>query len=194
MTFEADFIEKLIKPILDQKAIGTFSKEEYVLNKDNVWSKCWNIEKGLPLTRMHNLDYPNSQAVFRAILKKEFQKVGGFSAIGYIDDHTLSKKLGVKATVAEGAKFYHLNPQTLKEVYQQARWVGKSEYKMRKVESEGVMRLILIVRYSFPLSLLNGLVKAVKFNIPEFLIFKFIYDLALEISLIKSFFKEQIYK
>lgn len=194
MIFEADFVEKLIEPILDQETIGTFSKEEYVLNKDNDWSKCWNIEKGLPLTRMHNLNYPDSQPVFRSILKKEFQKVGGFSAIGYIDDHTLSEKLGVKATVAEGAKFYHRNPQTLKEVYQQARWVGKSEYKMRKVKSEWIMRLILIVRHSLLLSLFNGLVKAVRFNIPKFLIFKFVYDLALEISLIKSFFKEQIYK
>lgn len=194
MVFEQNFIEKLIKPILNNKAIGTFSKEEYVLNKDNVWSKCWNIEKGLPLDRMHNADYPNLQPVFRAILKKEFLKVGGFSPIGYVDDHTLSEKLGVKAFAAVGAKYYHRNPQTLEEVYQQARWIGKSEFKLRKIKLEWIMRFILIVRHFFMLSLFNGLVKAVKFATPKFLIFKIVYDWALEISLVKSFFGEQKYK
>ena len=194
MVFEPNFIEELIKPILNNKTIGTFSKEEYVLNKDNIWSKCWNIEKGLPFDRMHNADYPNLQPVFRAILKKEFLRVGGFSPIGYIDDYTLSEKLGAKAVVAVGAKYYHRNPQTLKEVYQQARWIGKSEFKHRKIKSEWVMRFVLMVRHFFLLSLLNGLIEAVKFATPRFLIFKIVYDFALEISLYKSFFGEQKYK
>ena len=194
MVFDRFFIEKLTEPIIQGKGIGTFSREEYVLNKDNVWSKCWNINKGLPANRMHPENYPDEQPVFRAILRKEFQKVGGFTAIGYIDDHTLSEKLGVMAKVAPGAVFFHLNPASLGEIYHQARWIGKSEFKRRKVKDENLMRLLAMIRYSLPLSIINGAYKAIIFGSPQFLIFKIVYDLAVEVSLIRSFFAEQKYR
>lgn len=191
MTFDKNFIKELINPIIDGKTIGTFSKEEYVLNKDNIWSKCWNINKGLPFDRMHPKNYPNTQLVFRAILKKEFDKVGGFSPIGYVDDYTLSEKLGIPAEVAKGAIFYHKNPENLKEVFRQARWIGKSEYKRKKLKSEFFMRIAALIRYSLPFSIIHGIFKAIKFNLLRYLIFKIIFDLAVEISLIGSFFGEQ---
>lgn len=194
MTFDKFFLQNLVKPIIDGKTIGTFSKEEYVLNKDNIWSKCWNVNRGLPTDRMHPKNYPDTQRVFRAILKKEFEKAGGFSPIGYIDDYTVSEKLGVVATVATGAIFFHKNPETLFEAFNQARWIGKSEYKRRKIKNENLMRLVTLIRYSVPLSLAKGLYLAIKNNLPEFLVFKIIYDLAVEISVIGSFFGEQKYK
>ena len=194
MTFDSRFIEKLIQPILNDKVIGTFSKEEYVLNKDNVWSRCWNINKRLPADKMHPKNYPDTQRVFRAILKKEFEKSGGFKPIGYIDDYTISENLGIQAIVAPGAIFYHRNPESLSEVFNQARWIGKSEYKRRKIKNENLMRLIALIRYSLPFSAINGFVKSTQYNLAQFLIFKIIYDLAIEISLIGSFFGEQQYK
>ncbi|KKR83011.1 MAG: hypothetical protein UU29_C0008G0120 [Candidatus Daviesbacteria bacterium GW2011_GWA2_40_9] len=153
MVFDREFIERLIGPIREGNTIGTFSKEEYVLNKDNVWSKCWNINRNLPEDRMHPKNYPARQTVFRAILKKEFAKVDGFETIGYVDDHTLADKLGVLAVLAPGAVFYHRNPESLTEIYRQARWIGKSEFKKRKISNENWMRLVVLIRYSFPLSL-----------------------------------------
>lgn len=194
MVFDKKFIEKLTKPIRAGKTIGTFSKQEMVLNKKNIWSKCWNINKGLPTDRMHPKNYPDKQAVFRAILKKDFLKVGGFDLIGYIDDHTISEKLGIKAVASEDAFFYHRNPDSIQEVFNQARWIGKSEYKRRKIKNENLMRLITILRYSLPFSLIKGCIKAIKFKLPQFLIFKIIYDFAIEISILRSFFKEQVYK
>jgi len=41
MTFDKDFLGRLIDPILKGKAKGTFSKEEYVSNWDRVWARCW---------------------------------------------------------------------------------------------------------------------------------------------------------
>lgn len=194
MVFDERFVEKLTEPIRDGQVIGTFSKEEFVLNKDNVWSKCWNINKGLPIDKMHIENYPDEQNVFRAILKREFLKVGGFTPIGYVDDHTIAEKLGVKAKVARGAVFYHRNPDNLVEVFQQARWIGKSEYKRRRIKNEQVMRLVTLIRYSVPLSIIKGLYSTTMNNLPQFLIFKLIYDLAVEISLIGSYFGEQKYK
>ena len=191
MTFRKDFIEKLTKPIREGKTIGTFSKEEFVLNKDNVWSKCWNINKGLPLDRMHRKNYPDKQHVFRAILKKEFDRVDGFSPIGYVDDYTLSEKLGVQAMVAKGAIFYHKNPENLFEIFKQARWIGKSEYKRKKIKNEDLMRMVALIRFSLPFSLIHGIIGAIKYELPQYVIFKIIYDFAIEISLIGSFLGEQ---
>ncbi len=194
MIFDKNFLKELIEPISKTKIIGTFSKQELVLNKDNIWSKCWNINKNISTNRMHPKNYPDTQSVFRAILKSEFLKTSGFKPIGYVDDYTLSEQLGIQAVAVKGAIFYHRNPETLKEVYNQARWIGKSEYKRRKIKNETLMKFIMIFRYNFLFSLINGIRKAVKYNLVEFLIFKIIFDFAITISLLKSFFKEQLYK
>lgn len=194
MEFENNFIERLVDPIILGESIGTFSKEEYVLNKDNIWSKCWNINKKLPIDKMHGSNYPDTQPVFRAILKEKFDEVAGFTSIGYVDDYTLSEKLGVLATAAKGAKFYHKNPDNLGEIYRQARWVGKSEFKRRKIKNETLMKIIAIFRYSAIFSLINGIKNSLINNIPQYIIFKFVYDFAVEVSLFKSFWKEQRYK
>lgn len=194
MTFDKDFIEKLTEPIRQNKVIGTFSKEEYVENKENVWSKCWNLNKGLPPDRMHPKNYPDQQPVFRAILKKKFEETGGFRPIGYIDDYTLAESLGVLAEASPGAIFYHKNPASLIEVYQQARWIGKSEYKRRKIKNELLMRLAVMARYSLPFTIANGLVLSLRYGLWQFLIFKIVYDIAIEISLVGSLLGEQAYK
>lgn len=194
MEFDKNFIGKLIAPIVNENIIGTFSKEEYVLNKNNIWSKCWNINKRLPFDRMHPINYPDQQPVFRAILKVEFDKAGGFLPIGYIDDHTLADKLKVQAVSAPGAILYHKNPENLEEIYKQARWIGKSEFKRRKIRNEMLMKLITIIRYSPPFSLIKGIIGTFKFGLFQYILFKIIYDLSVEISLFKSILGEQKYK
>lgn len=169
MTFDKDFIKKLIDPILKGKVIGTFSKEEYLGNKDNVWAINWNLNRGLPSGRMHSKDYPDHQPVFRAILKSEFDKAGGFNQnAGYIDDWSLSQKLGVEAVAAHGAIFYHKNPDNLRDVFIQAKWMAKRNYKF---------------------GILGGLVRAwfpIKLS-PIFLIFKMVFILATTVGVLEYF-------
>src|SRR3972149_11646887 len=94
MTFEKNFIGDLVKPISQRKTIGTFSKNEMNANASNRWSVCWQINHGWPIERLVPQDYPDQAPVFRAILKREFDKVGGFDASGeYTDDWSLSRKL-----------------------------------------------------------------------------------------------------
>lgn len=174
MIFEPDFIEKLIDPILKGKAMGTFSKEEFVANPRNVWSACWGQNEGWEEGRRHPKDYPETQKVFRAILKSELLKVGGFEPIGYTDDWTLADKLGYGAVNAPGAKFYHKNPETLLEVFKQAVWIGKRKYKMGWA---GIV--IALLRASLPVSFVVGIVKSVLFFNPAFFLFKLVYDLGI---------------
>jgi len=178
MTFDKDFIANLIKHIESGKAKGTFSKDEKVSNWNNVWARCWNANEGWEEGKRHPKDYPDHQPVFRAILKSEFDRVGGFNPGGYDDDWSLSKKLGYEAVVAPGAIFYHKNPESLGEIYKHAKWVGKRKYKY------GFFGYIAgIVRASLPVSLIIGIYKSIKYFLPAFLIFKIVYDFGILIGI-----------
>lgn len=171
MIFDRSFIEKLVEPIIKEKTKGTFSKEEYVSNWDNVWARCWNINQGWEKKRRHFKNYPNKQKVFRAIKKSEFEKVGGFTPGGYTDDYSLYEKLVFMAQNAPGAVFYHQNPDNLGEVFKQAKWVGKRRYKL------GFVGFVVgLIRASFPVSIIVGSIKALINIQPEFLLFKIVYN------------------
>ncbi len=178
MSFDKDFIKKLIEPILKAEVKGTFSKEEYVSNWDNVWARCWNINQGWLAKQRHVPNYPNEQKVFRAILRKEFDRIGGFEQGGYTDDWSLSEKLGYLAKAAEGARFYHQNPDNLGEVFKQAKWVAKREYKLGILGSFGAL-----LRSSLLVSLIIGFWKSLIYKQPSFLIFKVVYDFGILIGI-----------
>jgi glycosyltransferase involved in cell wall biosynthesis len=183
MTFDKDFLKKLVKPIDSGKEKGTFSKEEHVSNWENIWARCWNINAGWADKRCHPENYPDKQKVFRAILKSEFNKVGGFEPGGYTDDYSLSEKLGYEAVVAKEAKFYHKNPSSLFEIFRHAKWVGKRPYKL------GALGFIVaLIRASLPVSLIIGLIKSIiKFQ-PAFLIFKVVYDFGIFLGILEYIF------
>jgi len=186
MTFEKVFLRKLVAPIINGSTIGTFSKEEYVSNWNNVWARCWNWNLNLPSKRRLPLKYPDTQKVFRAILKKSFKNVGGFDNGGYTDDWTLSEKLHVLATHATGARFYHKNPDNLSEVFIQSRWVGKRRYKL------GIIGIIIaLVRVSFPLSAIVGVIKSILHRDSRFLLFKFIADLGVFVGVLSFAFTKK---
>lgn len=188
MEFEPDFVEKLIEPIIKGKTIGTFSKDEYLLNKDKVYARYWNLNLGRKVDRMHADNYPDTQQVFRAILKSEFDKAGGFDEkIGYTDDWSLSGKLGVMAKAAHGAKFYHRNPETLDETWKQARWFGKNEFLTGSL----VRKFYNLWRYCPLIGVIKGVIGAIRYKEPQFLIFKIVYDTAVFTSVLLSFWGEQ---
>ena len=183
MTFEPDFISNLVKPIITGKAKGTFSKEEYVSNWNNIWAQCWNINQNWPAKMRHPKDYPDDDKVFRAILASEFKRVGGFTSGGYTDDYSLSEKLGYKSTAALGAKYYHKNPGSLSEIFKQAIWIGKRPYKFGAIGN-----FFALVRVSLPVSLIIGLYKSIINFKFEFLIFKLIYDFGIFIGILSYIF------
>lgn len=191
MEFEPDFLSKLVVPIVASKSIGTFSKDEYLLNKNNVWARCWNLNSGRKADRMHRDDYPDTQPVFRAILKSKFAEAGGFETdIGYTDDWSLSRKLGTLATAALGAKYYHRNPETLSEVWTQARWFGKNEF----LTGNFVRKVYNLIRYNPFLAIISGFTGIIRFQLPQYFVFKIIYDTAVFTSVFLSFFGEKKHK
>lgn len=186
MTFDKNFLKMLVKPILQGKSKGTFSKDEIVSNWSSVWSRCYNKNEGWVDKRRHPKNYPDTQKVFRAILKSEFEKVGGFTAGGYNDDWSLSEKLGYEAFSSPKALFYHKNPESLKEIYNHAKWVGKRKYKFGMIGY-----LVGIIRSSLPVSLIIGLFNSIRFGIWQFLIFKIIFDFGLFVGILNFIFTKK---
>jgi len=189
MTFDKDFLETLVKPIVVGKAKGTFSKEEFVSNWENVWARCWNINEGWEDRRRHPKNFPDHQPVFRAILTSEFESVGGFTPGGYDDDWSLGKKLDYDAVSSPGAIFYHKNPSTLKEIFKHAKWVGKRKYKLGVVGD-----IVAMVRVLFPFSILVGLYKGVKSGESKFVIFKIVYDFGIFIGILEKIVLRKSFK
>lgn len=189
MTFERNFLDNLTKPIIKGSVKGTFSKEEYVSNWENVWARCWNFNEGWEAKKRHPKNYPDTQKVFRAILKSEFNKIGGFTPGGYNDDWSLAEKLGYGAENAPGAKFYHRNPDNLTEIFNHAQWVGKRKYKMGMVGY-----VAALIRSSFPVSIIVGLYKMIGYHEDKFIIFKVVYDFGVFVGIIKMMLLKQLAK
>ncbi len=170
MTFDPDYVKNLIAPIISKEVIGTYTTNERVANWDNAYARCWNIQEGWEKGKRFPLNPPKYGTDFRAILKSEFDRVGGFDNIGYTDTWSLFNKLAVRP-LATRAICYHKNPDTLATVFRQARWSAKRPYKLGFF---GV--LIALVRTTLPASLVMGFVKSIINFEPSFFIFKIIYD------------------
>lgn len=121
MTFRGDYLHNLLKPILaDNSIIGTTHDNEIVENISNIWSRCWGR------IRVSPKDAENVK-IFRAIRKDRFLALGGFNPkYGYADDQTFWFKNKIKPVVAKDTFCYHKNPESLKSVYKQSRWIGAS--------------------------------------------------------------------
>lgn len=181
MKYDKKYIKILVKPILDKKAIGTFNKNEYVANTDNIWSNCWAINSDLPINKRHSENLPKYLSVFRAILKEDFDRVGGYDNLGYGDDSTISDKLGVQSYGVKGAKAFHFNPSSLIEVFYSARWIGRDN-KIFKPDIFNFFRFSLFnsIRISFR--------KIYKKKVPlRFIIFKLVYDFGVLVGIFLNF-------
>ncbi|MEK6894331.1 MAG: glycosyltransferase family A protein [Nanoarchaeota archaeon] len=149
MTFDKDYIKNLIKPI-NRKVIGTTHDFEIVRNTKNIWSKCWGRVRVSPKNAYE-------VKIFRAINRKKFLELGGFDPkYGYADDQTFWFKNEIRPNVASNTKCYHKNPERLKQVYSQSRWIGAStktpleNTSLRKIEPFMMILIspILIVFFS----------------------------------------------
>ena len=189
MTFDKHFVEKLVAPIRKGIAVGTDTQEAYLNNPDNFWALSWNIgrfysakSKGNPLIEM----IPNKSdfgGVFRAIKRKEFLRVCGFSKGGdYTDDTSLGKRLGKKARLAKGAIYYHNNPDSLSDVWQRAVWIGSDSSFL----PDNLRKVLNLIKF-FPLfSFFKSIPVILRYHYKQFLLFKIIYDTAIFWAIVKS--------
>lgn len=186
MFVEKSYLKKIIKPIIERKCIATYTTQEFVSNTNNIWSRCWNINLELPISqRISKKDTTIGQA-FRAILRNKFLKIGGFNPLwGYIDDRSLSA-LTLKPYPIRNATCYHRNPESLKETFLAARWIGRSiEFKLS---------LTNLLKYSVLNSIKNSIYKIFNGVPIYFIIFKIIFDVGIFVGMIDKNYKRNFAK
>jgi len=127
MTFPPEFVDRLVAPMLDDGAPGTFTKEILVANGDRPWARAHMLGRGLPADRHMPGTFPDRWENYRAVWRRHFERVHGFDEIGHGEDVTLGRKLGVDAHVAPGAVCGHYEPDTLLDIFRSARWYGRGE-------------------------------------------------------------------
>lgn len=188
MVFDRYFLYYLTLPIVSHKALGTFSKEEKVANSEKKIARFWQFNLGIKKgDKMIPENYPDTAPVFRAILKSEFDRVGGFDdKLGYTDDWSLSRKLGYKSKVATGAIYYHVNPEKLVDVFSQAIWIGKNEFMAGNL----LRKIRTLIMHSLPISLIKGSVASVELCDFHYLWFKMIYDGGICWGTFRTFFSD----
>lgn len=180
MRFDKNYLKKLVKPITEEKAVATFTKEEYVANPQNFWSQCWSINSNLPLRRRIPETMADKAWTFRAIKKKVFLETGGYFPRGYDDDKSVIEKIGRPIAVAAlGAICYHYNPSTPTEVFYSARWIGKGKWFEKN-------RLKWFLIFSPLNSLRNGVIKSIKYCKPGFVLFKLVFDFGAALGLLEK--------
>jgi len=170
MTFDKDYLKFLIAPIIEKNSVGTEEEIQYATNLGNIWSRCW----GKLLTNPNK----GERKIFRAIRKNKFLELGGFDPqYGYADDQTFYLKHKIPADVAKNAVCYHKNPETLRGVYKQSRWIGASLnnllFRMPIVKYFSPVLLVLASPVAIPLFAVKRCAKNKEFKIlvPWMLIF-----------------------
>ena len=179
MEFDRQFLKFLTRPISSGKARGTWSGNEWVKNWYHHWARCANFYHWRGSNKMVG-ESTGQKEVFRAILKKDFDRAGGFTPTGYTDDWTLADKLGF-VPYRTPAKFFHSHPETITKIFSHAVWVGKRPYKLG---SWGAIWAAFRANAVF--SLVWGSLKAVRFVEARMVIYQLVYDLGLLIGALIS--------
>ncbi|MBI2034164.1 MAG: glycosyltransferase family 2 protein [Candidatus Levybacteria bacterium] len=169
MYFDKNYIDLLIKPIIDKKSIASFTKDEHVSNTENIWSQCWSINSYLPFHKRMPDNTSDKTNNIRAIKRKFFFKAGGFSDVGFNNDITILDKLNLPkgSFAAHGAVCFHNNPASLSKVFFSARYRGRGGAE------PGLENFL---RYSILNSLRRGIIDGLRYKKPQFLIFKLVFD------------------
>ncbi len=154
MVFPRPFIERLVEPILDGEATGTFTKEIMVANPHRRWARAHMLGRELPPDCHFPPDFPDRWENFRAIKRSAFERVGGFDGVGHGEDVTIGRKLGEDAVAAPGTVCWHFEPDTLRDIFVSARWLGRGE-RLRETGRRTSLRPWRLARTALSVAVAN---------------------------------------
>ncbi|MGA8296003.1 MAG: hypothetical protein WB770_03060, partial [Acidimicrobiales bacterium] len=173
-----DCVERLAAPIVSGVETATYTRDIGVANADDPWSACWSLHRGVAPGTYMPPGLPERWANARAVDRGAFLSVGGYEDVGYGEDMTLAPKLGVLARAVPNARMWHHNPDSLREVWHNALWVGRG---VRIRERGHVARDRMPWR-----SLRRGVTVAWRAHRPRYAVFRPVYDLGVLIGFAQS--------
>lgn len=115
--FGPNYINEMIKPILEGKTIGTMHRTEQIGNIDKIWARAYCKIRTCPTPLGKN---------FHLIRKDSFFKYGPLDlSLGYADDQTFYKKHQIESFPVI-SDVWHYNTESLEETWKHDVWIGKS--------------------------------------------------------------------
>jgi len=121
MKVTTNYVKEIIKP-LDKPRVAGCDHEEKLLNKKSLISRLLYLRK-VP-------GWKRNPLVLRSVKKEILKEVKGIdSEYGYFDDQVLGIKIlerGYIIVRSKKAKVWHREPESLKDLWRQSRWIGKS--------------------------------------------------------------------
>lgn len=116
MQFPRNYIEKMINPVIKKKEISTTHAKEIIINRDNIWARCWG-----PKLKVNKK--PGSRGGERRVVRKDYLIK---NKIRYLDNRYFDdcNEDPTKPFVV-GVHCYHNNPSSLKEVFEMNIRVGR---------------------------------------------------------------------
>jgi glycosyltransferase involved in cell wall biosynthesis len=146
MKIHPNYIRKIITCLDDPKIAGSDHKE-LLSNKKNLIAKLLYLRKVLGWDRKKFL-------TTRACKKNVLKQVGGFNLdYGYYIDQELGLKIlskGYKITQSPEAVVWHTEPDSLKELWRQCKWMGESIIPIfKKNKKQGIRRFLFPILCTF---------------------------------------------
>ncbi len=138
MYFAPTFVEKLVQPILDGKAVGTTGGWQELGNPESLIARMRYNEMVKARDKRVATGTQSPTSVFRAIDKQFFLNAEGFNTSSdYFDDNSIAEKTGKKPMPVEAPGWYHNYAQTLEEVFADSTWGARSRMKFAGPASTG---------------------------------------------------------
>lgn len=117
-----EFVAKMIRPIIEEGALGTYPEKEVIKNISNIWARA----KG-------KMRFYRNNTTYLAIRRDMWIKAGGADEKrGYDADQSFYDALNVPP-VAVNAETYHHYPGSLRESWTQSLWIGNSMSKKNRI-------------------------------------------------------------
>ncbi|ODS30578.1 MAG: family 2 glycosyltransferase SpsQ [Candidatus Scalindua rubra] len=188
MLFAADYISKLIEPIISGETIATCHWNEMVTNWHNPWARCQTWYFGHPDKRRTPYAVHPPGNVYRAVRKVFFLDSGGFAENeGRGDDGSVARRTGVKAKRVTDAICYHRNAEGPGDIYSDAVWRGRHKAVH---ENGGFRRCVSIVLiHGNPVrGILRGLLLAVDKKEPRMVLYSIIYNLGYTLGVLRALY------
>jgi GT2 family glycosyltransferase len=125
------------------------------------------LGRGLPADRHFPPGFPDRWENFRAIKRSAFEGVGGFDEVGHGEDVTIGRKLGELAVAAPGTVCWHYEPDTLRDIFASARWLGRGE-RIREGGRRTTLRPWRLIRRAKSLAVEN--------RMPSLFVYRLVWD------------------
>jgi glycosyltransferase involved in cell wall biosynthesis len=151
MVVDQYYVREMVKCLIDKEVVGC-DHHEVLLNPKKLIARLLYLRKVLA--------WKNEPFVVRCVKREVLKRVGGIKPLyGYFDDQMLGIKIwkrGYRIIRCKKAKVWHKEPENLKEIWRQSKWIGKSIiFILRKDKKLGIRKsLFPLLCGCFPLYVL----------------------------------------